>query len=327
MKLSAVVAHAGRWAWISVLCLVLFCHLSHGRFWWQEQVCSLTLYWVPLIGIGLLITLFKYTRGSRRMPWPLLISALQISILLITFDRARPYVYFRGWHSMADKQVSQVGVLIAPFLDGDAAVDRLAVLIREYQPDIMVMMSDGGALRRSEESHVFPFVHKQAAPSGRGVAIFSKFPFRGESARGVGFGALPSMYEELQLPDGSILELGALLLSPSVDQDAFEDNKVTARRIVTLVRNSSRHRIVVGSFFDSPFSKIVSLYTRQGRLRSVMFGRGFRNTWDMQSYFPRLPADHAFVSKYINVQDVSLFDVPTSRHRGMFFRAIFEPRG
>ncbi len=256
----------------------------------------------------------------------LLLAALHVATLCVVASLARPYVYFRGWPSMAGKHQTQLGVLVAPFFDDSAGFTRLEAAIRQYQPDIVVMMGGSDAVRRIQESQTFPFMQEQHAPKLGGVAILSRFPLRGARRDGIGFGALPAMYEELSLPDGSVVELGALLLSPITNQGAFEDNKVTARRIVTLVRNSSRHRIVVGSFFDSPFSKIVSLYTRQGRLRSVMFGRGFPNTWDMQSSFHRLQADHAFVSKYILVQDVSLFDAPTTRHRGIFFRAIFEPR-
>lgn len=329
LKLSTVAVRVLRWAWISVLCFILFCQLNHGRFWWQELVCSFTLYWAPFVVVGLCITLYRYRRGyarAARLPWVLLTSTLHLSIVLIVANLGRPYVYFDRWPSLVGKQVSQVGVLVAPFFDGDAACARVQSMIREYRPDILVMMSNGDVVSRIKEFHELPFVQEQNAAKNGGIAIASKFPFRERIRDGIGFGALPAMYEELSLPDGSIVELGALLLSPVTDQGAFEDNKVTARRMATLVRNSSRHRIVVGSFFDSPFSKIVSLYTRQGRLRSVMFGRWFQNTWDMQSAFLKLPADHAFVSRYISVQDVTLFEAPTSRHRGIFFRAIFEPR-
>jgi hypothetical protein len=329
LKLSAVGMRVLRWGWFSLLCFILFCQLNHGRFWWQELVCSFTLYWAPLVVIGLYITLYRFRRGyarDARLPWFLLTSSLHLSIVLIVASLGRPYVYFERWPALVGKHVSQVGVLVAPFFDGDAAVHRLQSMIHEYRPDIVVMMGNGDALRHIKESHEFPFVQERNSAKHTGIVIVSKFPFREGRRDGGGFGALPALYEELSLPDGTILEFGALLLSPVTDQEAFEDNKVTARRIATLVRNSSRHRIVVGSFFGSPFSKIVSLYTRQGRLRSVMFGRGFRNTWDMQSALLKLPADHAFVSRYIGVQDVTLFEAPTSRHRGLFFTAIFEPR-
>jgi hypothetical protein len=326
LKLSAIVVRMLRWLWTPFLCFILFCQLNHGRFWWQELVCSFTLYWAPVVGVGLVVTLYRYKRNRRGLPLLLVMSTLHLSVLFIVVSLARPHVYFGKWPSMVGKHVSQVGVLVAPFFDSETASARLDVLIHEYQPDVVVMMSNGNAVQRTKESRMFPFVQEHTAQRGGGIAILSKFPFRETKRDGVGFGALPAMYEQLSLPDGSTLEFGALLLSPITNQSAFEDNKVTARRIVTLVRNSSRHRIVVGSFFGSPFSKIVSLYTRQGRLRSVMFGRGFRNTWDVQNPFLKLPADHAFVSRYIEVQDVRLLDVPTAHHRGIFFRAIFEPR-
>jgi hypothetical protein len=130
------------------------------------------------------------------------------------------------------------------------------------------------------------------------------------------------MYGTIELPQQEMLELGVLSLSPIHDQASFENNKVTARRMATLVRNSACNRIFVGSFFESPFSKNVSIFSRQGRLRSVMFGRGVNSTWDMHSRFLRIPADHAFVSRRIMVEEVGLVDLPQSRHRGIFFKAV-----
>lgn len=327
LKLWAIAARVLRGAWIAILCFILFCQINHGRFWWQELVCSFTLYWAPFVVVGLFVAIFSYRRDyarKKRLVGLLLTSTLHFSIIFIVANLGRPYVYFDRWPSLVGKKVSQVGVLVAPFFDGDAASATLQSMIHKYRPDILVMMDSGYGMRRTKESREFPFVKEHNVANNGRITIVSKFPFREGGSDGIGFGALPALYEELSLADGTIVEFGALLLSPVTDQEAFEDNKVTARRMATLVRNSSRHRMVVGSFFDSPFSKIVSLYTRQGRLRSVMFGRGFQNTWDMQSAFLKLPADHAFVSRYISVQDVTLFEAPTSRHRGIFFRAIFE---
>jgi hypothetical protein len=36
----------------------------------------------------------------------------------------------------------------------------------------------------------------------------------------------------------------------------------------------------------------------------------------------RIPADHAFVSRRIMVEEVGLVDLPQSRHRGIFFKAV-----
>jgi hypothetical protein len=255
-------------------------------------------------------------------------AGLQTWIVFLVFNIARPYLYFEKWPVVTGERVTQLGVLVAPFLFEGPVADRLDVVIRNYRPDLMVVIGNQNATSaQSVELKAFPFIEQQQSlAEGVGIRMFSKHRILDELHGGVGFAALPAMYKKLRLPDGELLEVGALSLSPLESQEAFEDSKLTSRRIATLVRNSAQHRIVVGSFFGSPFSKIVSMYVQQGRLRSVMFGRGFQSTWDMQSPILRLPVDHAFVSKHLRVEEVALFDVPDSRHRGMFFKVIVEPR-
>jgi hypothetical protein len=326
MQKSTFKGHVLGLVWTLCLSAILFCQLNHGRYWWQELLGSFTLYWLPFIVVGLVMTVSKYRRGRLNALGFVTMGALHIAILAAVLSLARPYLYFSAWPVLKGQHIFTLTVMVVPLHSNETLPGGLDAVVRDSRPDVVVVLGAYvGSFGESAELKAFPFSVRQSDQTGRGVWIMSKYPFADEVHQGAGFGALPATYERLRLPEGEIVEIGALSLSPIQDQDTFEDNKLTSRRIATLVRNSSRHRIVVGSFFGSPFSKIVSMYVRQGRLRSVMFGRGFQSTWDMQSSLIRLPADHAFVSRRIKVEEVELFDLPGARHRGMIFKAQFEP--
>lgn len=312
--------------WFVCACFLLVCHADHARFWWQELVCSFTLYWIPLVLLGLVAAVRGYRKGTVSAVRFGLTLVVHLWLLLIVVGLLRPYVYFSKWPGVDKDRSIGLTVLVVPWFLRESGVEVFDQLLQRYRSDLVVItgLSNLAALRDSV-GNAFPFFMAFEDAQENKLLALSRYPINAISRMGSGFGGLPAMYGMIELPKQEMLELGVLSLSPIKDQESFEDNKLTARRMATLVRNSARHRMLIGSFFESPFSKNVSIFSRQGRLRSVMFGRGLHSTWDMHSTFLRMPADHAFVSRRIVVEEVELVDVQQSHHRGMFFKVALEP--
>jgi hypothetical protein len=76
------------------------------------------------------------------------------------------------------------------------------------------------------------------------------------------------------------------------------------------MRNSEATRLVVGSFYATPFSQLASVFTSQARLRSLWYGKGMVKTYDMNHTLSYFTFSHAFVSRDIRPRRVERLEVP-----------------
>ena len=104
------------------------------------------------------------------------------------------------------------------------------------------------------------------------------------------------------------------LLTPGSE---FERNRISARRLASYMRNSEATRLVVGSFYATPFSQLSSVFTSQARLRSLWYGKGMVKTYDMNHTFSRFTFSHGFVSRDIRPRRVERVEVPGCSRAGL----------
>jgi hypothetical protein len=162
---------------------------------------------------------------------------------------------------------------------------------------------------------------------GRGVQLLSRLPVRGEPVHDLGVDALPGLYVALELPHGGVGEFGVLRFVEGYGQQAFQVNQVTSRRLATRVRNSDRPRMVLGSFATSSYSHLVTMFVRQGRLRSVFFGRGVRQLWELPSPLLRFQHGNIFVSRHLAVEEVRPLWRDTQAQPGLLVRVRIPRKG
>jgi len=314
--------------WVLLLGFLLFCHLNHSRYWWQELVCSFSLYWIPFVLFGVFISLRGVLRRGHGHRVELSIaSALGLLLIVILGRLCAPYIYFSRWPALDDDRIAELSVLFTPLKAREFQASRMDAVVSAHRPDIVVVMGEGiSSISLGDKISEYPVQLSSLTIDERSIRVFSRFALAPEhQTNDLGYAALPAMYVGLEHPVGGLFELGALQLVPAFSAQAFDDNRTTSRRLATLVRNSSRPRVVVGSFFGSQFSQIVSMYARQGRLRSVMFDRGFMRTWDMHNPLMRIAADHGFVSRHFRVREVATLPELDSEHLSAIFKVAFQP--
>ena len=55
-------AAAALGAWLILLTVLAACHLNHPRLWVQDLLCSVSLYWVPLVAVGFFAVVVRCVR-------------------------------------------------------------------------------------------------------------------------------------------------------------------------------------------------------------------------------------------------------------------------
>jgi len=297
---------------------VALCIANRPRFWWQEVLCSRALYWLPFAFAAVWFLVRGVVREGAERAW-LRGGALACFVYAIAFAlwKIVPYVYYSHWSSVADDSGARMRGI---WVDSWSAADRVAELgrtITSKQPSVVMIagIAPNDALR-DPLFETFPYRARTATvdpvdgelPS---IAIASKIPFAAGSIDQLGLEALPGGVFPLQLSNSAVLELGVMALMPSDSQAAFERNRITSRRLSSLMRNSKAPRVVAAQFYTTPFSQFMAVYPEQTKMRSLMYGIGLYKTVDMNNPLSNSTESNVFVSR-----DITRLEFERIRIRG-----------
>ena len=305
-------------AWLLALTALAICHLNHPRLWIQDLLCSVSLYWIPIVGLGFFAVLWRCFR--TRSCSLVLLYALVVQGFLIyrVSSLASPYLSFSRWASIEPERGVDLEMLLVHADLGSAGQQKLASLASARAPAIVVLLGQAEQIARAREAFPpFPF---QAESSPAGLLVLSRFEPDSESRMSLGLDSLPGLFLNLRVPGAKQFLLGALDLLPAASQDDFFASKVTSRRLATLMRYRDEPRIVLGNFSATPFAPLVNMYPRQLGLRSVMYGRGLFRTFDLADPLIRLTLDNAFVSRDISVESFEAIDGISGRRAALSWR-------
>jgi hypothetical protein len=187
--------------------------------------------------------------------------------------KALPYFYFANWR-VANS--SQTEYLTGIWVDDWSGVDKTSAieqLVFSYKPDLFLVSGQKtgdlkGILRRGhfrDIAYVDSVEDRSFVLASTRTILPIKFPNLGVMAWSGGvFSILLDQEREFQI--------GVMNLEPSINKENFERNRVTARRLSSIMRDSSLSRLVAARFNTTPFSQFVSVYTEQAGMNSLMFG-------------------------------------------------------
>lgn len=310
MRLFAKAAFA---FWLTLLSCLAVCHLNHPRLWIQDLLCSVSLYWIPLVVLGFVAVLARCIR-ARACSIGFLYALIVQGILIARVGTiAKPYIAY----SSEAGQGIDIPVLFAHVDFTAEGLPKLATETARRAPSLVVLVGEHEQLAVAREAlQGFPFV-LESTPEG--LLVLSRFEPQDGSQKGLGVGALPGAFLKLRVPQVGTMLFGALSLIPAASQDDFFLSKVTSRRLATLMRYQSEPRVVVGDFNASPFAPLVNMYPRQLGFRSVMYGQGLVRTFDLEEPMVRLTLDNAFVSKDIRVSAFETLEGISRRRSALSF--------
>lgn len=292
-------SNAALGAWLTLLTVLAACHLNHPRLWFQDLLCSVSLYWIPLIAFGFLLVSWSCIR-ARACSVALLYSLIVQGFLLYRVSSiAMPYLRYSAWAAVENAPGRDITMLFSHLDFAAGGFEKLAEEVARRSPGIAILVGQQQQLAQARDSFTdFPF-SVESEPAG--ILVLSRFEPEEGSRNSLGIDALPGLFLKLRVPQAGTMLLGALDLIPAASQDDFFSSKVTSRRLATLMRYRKEPRVVAANFNATPFAPIVNMYPRQLGMRSVMSGTGLFRTFDLADPLVRLTLDNAFVSKNIVV--------------------------
>lgn len=302
--------------------MLALCVANRPRFWWQEALCSHTLYWMPLalIAFGGLVIF----NCRRRAPLVRVVSLLAVGCYgyVITSAAATllPYASFHQWPEVSDERAFTVsGIWVDEWSQSDRSTELERIITEKGPTLVMVSGEFSPALLTTAIAQRFPHQARTESVERGGITILSSLPFRPDPIDELGIEAFPGGLFILEPPNHAAIELGVMTLERSTSQEVFERNRITSRRLSSLMRNSHQPRIVAAQFSTTPFSQLMGVYPRQARLRSVMYGLGLFATFRETSGRPAAPQSNIFISRDFARKNFERIDLAGPRRDALFF--------
>jgi hypothetical protein len=305
------------------------CVANRPRFWWQEIFCSLALYWLPLAVLATAWLLWSsYARASQLRSsiasWLLWGAIVCYGYVIVSMGSVlAPYLWYSRWYQPPNQDTPVISGL---WIDGWSTRDRLSDLrevLSRTEPMVVMVSGEFAGLEQSLDPLKFlPYRARTSSAENGGISIFSAIPIGAEKIDHLGVEAFPGGVFSLYPPGGRSIELGVMALVRSTTQEQFERNRITARRLSSVMRSSRAPLIVAAQFSTTPFSPFMAVYSEQVRLRSIMFGLGLYKTFNMENPVVISTDSNIFVSQDFSRVSFERIYLPMRERAALFFRVL-----
>ena len=221
-------------------------------------------------------------------------------------------------------------LLMANVMLENKDADRLLRVIREYDPDIVLVVEIDEAWQRalSPLRETYPHRVEQPQDNYYGLILFSRFPLIDPKIDFLVQDDIPSVHTAFELPSGDRIFLHGLHPRPPEpirDQDSTprDAELVVVGRAIRAA--GDRPTVVAGDLNDVAWSPTTELFVRLSGLLDPRVGRGFYNSFHAEKIYLRYPLDHVFHSRHFTLTDLRCLPPIGSDHFPVLIELCYEP--
>ncbi len=253
--------------------------------------------------------------------------------LIFLMTRIFPYLPFAP-KEIADVQASTslsqvtISLLVANVLQDNREYARTLLLIKNYQPDLILLVeTDAGWVRElSSLEEIYPFHLYHAKDNYYGMTFLSKYPVLQQEVFHLIEKEIPSTEVKLSLGENRCLHFYGVHPRPPSPTEAStavpKDQELVAiaKKIIKLSKNIPV--IVAGDLNDVAWSQTTRLFQKISGQLDPRRGRGFYSTFPAYLSFLRAPIDHIFCSRHFSLQTMKCTTPFGSDHLGMYAELV-----
>lgn len=327
-----------------LLAFVLICAtalaLLHSNAWWI-RVFDFPRIQIAIL-IGLTIAGYAVLHFLQRLrPWEYGLGALVVVSLIWQLIAIAPYtaLYPEEMASSQDRgEANRITLLVFNVLAENRKVDALLELVRETDPDVILLTEPDHWWREQLEGLEEEYPHRLHQPQDNhyGMLLYSRLELVDPEIRFLIESAVPSIRTKVRLPSGELVMLyGVHPRPPGIDppndgQDEREDSDMRDAELMIVAKEVKRLGnvpvIVAGDFNDVAWSHTTHLFQRVGGMLDPRVGRGLFNTFDTKSRFMRYPLDHSFATRHFLLNDMRRLPDIGSDHFPLLVTFDYDPR-
>ncbi|MGB3776904.1 MAG: endonuclease/exonuclease/phosphatase family protein [Tunicatimonas sp.] len=276
--------------------------------WWMKamdfpRVQYLVVAFTCLVIFGL--------RNRRWTFWPVFLIIGLLATVVIQGRFIFPYTPLTPPKvaSLPSAQVDaseRVRLMLANVYMYNREADALLDIVQQADPDMLLLMEndqwwiDHVAPLRER----YPHHHELPIDNTYGLALYSRYPFKGLITKFFQHDSVPSFHCEVQLPSGRWFSFHGVhpvppILSEHPDNKGQREKELV--KVGALVKERSLPTVVAGDFNDVAWSNTSRLFQVSGELEDTRVGRGLFASFDAKSWIMRWPLDHVYVSDEFRV--------------------------
>lgn len=204
-----------------------------------------------------------------------------------------PYVTL---DSQPDKaQGGVLGEFSVGYIERFKSLSQLEQFSDRYKPQILVV-HDCPLDALSEIQTRFLYAEMALNGSDKGILIATKIPVSKQVAPTLGLHAYAGRVLQIRVNEQLKPLLGVLALQPSKNSESLERNRITSRRLATVMRNAKGPRMALLSLSATPFSQFSYIFQEQTDMRSLFFNIGWREYLTLYKKFGFRELHNIFVS-------------------------------
>ena len=219
-------------------------------------------------------------------------------------------------------------LLISNVLMESRSADRLLELIREKDPDLVLLLETDDWWRAQLEvlDRDYPFRLKQPQGNCYGLHFFSKLELRSPQVRFLAEDDIPSVRAGVRLRSGDWIEFYGLHPRPPQVEEDTETRDAELLIVAREIRADGRPSIVAGDLNDVAWSHTTRLFQRISGCLDPRRGRGMFNTFHADYPLFRWPLDHIFHEASFTLVRLERLPHIGSDHFPVLAELCFEPK-
>ena len=307
--------------------------LVHDVSYWYSKVLDFPRLQYLIVALASLLLLVPLAMLDRR--WNPAIVALVLGLAATVVIQGRVVLpYLIGPTPVPDVTAAEadgrdaVGILIANVLVTNRRADDFLQLVRERDPDMVLVMEvdDWWMERLAPLDEVY--AHRMAYPTDNayGMALYSRFPLRDTATEFFNEPDVPSFHALVELPSARTFRFHGMHPLAPVPSEKYPDNQgekeVAFGKLAELIAGDPAPHIVAGDYNDVSWSHTARLFQDAGTLANVRLGRGLYSSFDARSLLMRWPLDHFFVSREFALAELRRLSGFGSDHFPMYARFV-----
>ncbi|WP_420148714.1 endonuclease/exonuclease/phosphatase family protein [Spirosoma sp.] len=290
-----------------------FINLIRLDYWWIRIWDFPHLQLTILAAIGLASWFFV---GHHMDGWLLIVPVGLFATLLYQAWLIYPFtpLHKQQVHALvqpgSDSAVKDntIRLLTANVFMENTHMPEVKALAEKHTPDVILVLEANQTWQDALAGLEKSYPHRMLYPleNTYGMLFYSRFPMRVHELRFLIQDDIPSLYAQLELPSGQLIDFYGVHPMPPSPTEHYRSTERDAELI--LVGKEARAKpgpvIVAGDLNDVAWSHTTRLFQRISGLLDPRIGRGLYNTFHARYFFLRWPLDHIFVSCHFQLQSI-----------------------
>jgi endonuclease/exonuclease/phosphatase (EEP) superfamily protein YafD len=220
-----------------------------------------------------------------------------------------------------------ITILISNVLMENRRADRLLGLIRDKNPDLVLLLETDDLWREQLEVLDRDYRYRLKQPQGNyyGLHFFSKLELRSPQVRFLVEDDIPSVRASIRLRSGDWIEFYGLHPRPPQVEEDTETRDAEILMVGREIRADGRPSVVAGDLNDVAWSHTTRLFQRISGCLDPRKGRGMFNSFHAKYPIFRWPLDHIFHESSFTLVHLERLPNIGSDHFPVFAELCYEP--